>query len=128
MSMFHYGFMQVPYVPNQPKTAEIPAKTHPKCIKNAHRGNHKLKNLSGEIPRTPLTTGGIPPLVLSPTRAFGTRSDFRRTTFKYVATGLLCYQRNKLLKKANSIYTDIHVHTCTAAQSGFDLGRIIIKT
>ena len=35
--LFHYGFMQVPSVPNQPKTAEIPAKTHPKCIKNAHR-------------------------------------------------------------------------------------------
>ena len=36
LSMFHYGFMQVPSVPNQPKTAEMPAKTHSKCIKNAH--------------------------------------------------------------------------------------------
>ena len=54
----------------------------------AHRGNHKLKNFSGENPRTPLTRGGVPPLVPSPTRDFGTRSDFRRTTFKYVATGL----------------------------------------
>ena len=61
MSMFHYGFMQVPSVPNQPKTAEISAKTHQKCIKNAHRGNHKLKIFSGEIPRTPLTRGGDTP-------------------------------------------------------------------
>ena len=88
MSMFHNGFMHVPSVPNQPKTAEIPAKTHPKCIKNTHGGNHKLKNFSGEIPRTPLTRGGIPPLALSPTRAFGTCSDLRRTPNKYVATGL----------------------------------------
>ena len=78
----------MPSVRNQPKTAENPAKTHPKCIKNAHRGNNKLKNFSGEVP-PPLTRGGLPPLVLSPTRAFGTRSDFRRTTFIYVATGLV---------------------------------------
>ena len=60
----------------------------PKCIKNAHRGNNKLIIFSWEFPPTPLTRGGIPPLVLSPTRAFGTRSDFSRTTFNYVATGL----------------------------------------
>ena len=89
MSMFHnFGFVQVPSVPIQPKTAEIPAKTHPKCIKNAHIGNHKLKNSRGRSPETPLTRGDIPPLVLSPTSAFGTCSDFRRTTFECVATGL----------------------------------------
>ena len=68
MSVFHYGFMQVPSVPNQHKTAENPAKTHRKCIKNAHRGNHKLKNFSGEVPRTPLARrgGGRYPLSCSP--------------------------------------------------------------
>ena len=50
----------MPSVPNQPKTAEIPSKTHPKCIKNAYGGNHRLKIFSGEIPRTPLTKGGHP--------------------------------------------------------------------
>ena len=87
MSMLHYGLMQVPSVPNQPKTSEIPAKTQPKCIKKTHRGNHKLKNFSGEIPRTSLTRGGMPPLVFTPTRAFGTRSDFRRTTFNLRGDG-----------------------------------------
>ena len=41
--------IQAPSVPNQPKTAEILAKTPPKCIKSAHRGNHKSKKFSGEI-------------------------------------------------------------------------------
>ena len=69
----------MPSIPNQPKMTEILAKTHPNCIKNAHRGNLILKKFSGEIPRTPLKRGGIPPLVLSPNRpefrALGTRSD-----------------------------------------------------
>ena len=42
--------MQVLPVQNQPKMAEILTQTHPKCIKNAHRDNHKSKNFSGEIP------------------------------------------------------------------------------
>ena len=56
-------------------------KTHPKFIKNTLRGTHKSKF----FPEPPLH----PPLVLSPARTFGTRSVFRWTTFKYVATGLL---------------------------------------
>ena len=58
--------MQVPAVLNQPKTAEILAKTHKKCIKNAHRGNHKLKKFSGEIPPQPPLREGEYPLSRSP--------------------------------------------------------------
>ena len=81
-------------MPSVPKTAEIPAKRIQNVLKNAHRGNHKLKNFSGEVPPY---ERGMPPLVLSPTHAFGTRSNFRRTTFKYVATGLIVKSRNSKL-------------------------------
>ena len=43
---------------------ELWQKTHPKYIKNVHRGNHKSNIFSGEIPRTHLTRRA------SPSRAF----------------------------------------------------------
>ena len=60
---------QVPPVQNQPKPAGIVAKTHPKYIKNVHRGNHKSNIFSGEIPRTHLTKRA------SPSRAFPLPQD-----------------------------------------------------
>ena len=52
----------MPSVPNQPKTAEIPTKSHPKCIKNAHRGNNKLKKkFSGGGPPNPPYERGLTP-------------------------------------------------------------------
>ena len=57
MPMFNYGYASATCYKSE---------TDPKCIKNAHRGNRKSKIFSGEIPRTPLMQGGIPPLVLSP--------------------------------------------------------------
>ena len=60
-------------------------KFRPKRIQNALKTHIETtinkKNSRGKSPEPPYERG-IPPLVLSPTRAFGTRSDFCRTTFK----------------------------------------------
>ena len=60
-----------------PRRLKFWPKTHPKCIKNAHRGNHKSKKFSG---------GDTPSRIVPTTRAFGTHFDFHRTTFKYLVT------------------------------------------
>ena len=78
----------------RPKRIQNALKTHKEAIINQ-------KNSRGRSPETPLREVVIPPLVPSPTRAFGTRSDFRRTTFKYVATGLM--HRDVCIMKQNQI-------------------------
>ena len=57
-------------------------KTHLKCIKTHIEATINQKFSRRRSPDH-LTRGGIPPLVLSPYH-----TDFRRTFFKYVATGL----------------------------------------
>ena len=63
-----------------------------KCNRIASLVIFNYKIFMGEIPKTPLTRRGRPPLVLSPTRAFGTRwpsTAFNgRTTFKNPTTAL----------------------------------------
>ena len=61
MPMFNYGYASAACS----ISAQKGLNTDLKCIKNAHRGNHKVKIFSGETPRTPLTRGATP-LVLSP--------------------------------------------------------------
>ena len=67
-------------------------KLHSRCSKNASTAFLNLFSFSGEILRTPLTRGENPPLVLSPSRAFGTRgmlsASHGRTTFQKPATAL----------------------------------------
>ena len=52
------------------------------CTQDAIKSIYKLSEpniFSGDIPRTPLREGKLPPLVLPPARAFGTRGRFRRS-------------------------------------------------
>ena len=87
------------------------AKMASKCIRIASTDILNLKLFSGEIPRTPLTKGGPPPLVLSPTRAFGMRRTPMplngRTTFQNPTTAL------KLITPFPCIQLTVNPSQCT---------------
>ena len=69
-------------------TTEILAQETSKMHNKTHSEAPINQNfLGGDTPNPPYQRGH-PPLVLSPACAFCTRSVFRRTTFKNVATGL----------------------------------------
>ena len=82
-------------------------KTHLKCIKTHIEATINQNFSRGKSP-TPLTRGGIPPLVLSPYH-----TDFRRTTFKYVATGLLLGKRQYYWVPINTFY-DVLTKFCSS--------------
>ena len=80
--MFDYKYACVTCSKAAQRRLKFRPKTHLNCIKTHIEATINQKFSRGSSP-TPLTRGGIPPLVLSPNH-----TDFRRTTFKYVAAGL----------------------------------------
>ena len=60
MSMFHLMDKRVPLVQNSQSRLKLWQKTHPKCIKNVHRGNHKSNIISGRSSEPTLREGHTP--------------------------------------------------------------------
>ena len=94
--------MQVPHLPNQPKTAEILAQN---AFKTHMEATINQKFSRGRSPEPPLREGQYP-LSCSPRHS---RSDYRQTTFKYVATGLVYNLASYRYRRNSFVNTELNL-------------------